>query len=500
MKQIITILVILFVTISNTAIADSYVPKVGESFRFYPIAEHSKIQNNGFDCFYDPALAIKNGKLKVKPANRFMADVNGFTPFSEIEGHTFVIKKTVKENEDKKVDKQNFLCYLSREDGKEILLRIPYVPKKTDNIFTQQMALVVSNTKTDIWGKKTTSYSYQISLPAYTISQFNDMKKEYSGKYIVYHPFYFTPFDIKKMDSQKAITTSLTNMTNCLNNDKFLEYNKAIFCKEISFSAYKGLAFRQPVAECTWNNKDVYVPVYNFRAAGDLSSGLDFSMILFFIDKESFIKLELKDREKSINMYDYVNQDLRFQKSDFKDYTSGYWDKLKASTIGTGANYTLVENEVYHCYGVDLCSYNDGYSSSLSFLFEDKKGKKFEIGLVTITANNSKRYKPIFVREDEYQAEIQRREEVAESRRREENQRQADRLRRLTKLYGAADAKTIMEGKVRVGFTKSMCREAWGNPKDINRTTTSWGTHEQWVYGYGDYLYFDGDKLTTIQN
>lgn len=190
MKQIITILVILFVTISNTAIADSYVPKVGESFRFYPIAEHSKIQNNGFDCFYDPALAIKNGKLKVKPANRFMADVNGFTPFSEIEGHTFVIKKTVKENEDKKVDKQNFLCYLSREDGKEILLRIPYVPKKTDNIFTQQMALVVSNTKTDIWGKKTTSYSYQISLPAYTISQFNDMKKEYSGKYIVYHPFY----------------------------------------------------------------------------------------------------------------------------------------------------------------------------------------------------------------------------------------------------------------------------------------------------------------------
>jgi len=33
----------------------------------------------------------------------------------------------------------------------------------------------------------------------------------------------------------------------------------------------------------------------------------------------------------------------------------------------------------------------------------------------------------------------------------------------------------------------------------INRTTGSYGTHEQWVYG-GSYLYFQNGVLTTIQN
>lgn len=47
-----------------------------------------------------------------------------------------------------------------------------------------------------------------------------------------------------------------------------------------------------------------------------------------------------------------------------------------------------------------------------------------------------------------------------------------------------------------------MCRESWGEPDDINRTTGSWGTHEQWVYGEYDcdYLYFENGVLTSIQN
>lgn len=49
-------------------------------------------------------------------------------------------------------------------------------------------------------------------------------------------------------------------------------------------------------------------------------------------------------------------------------------------------------------------------------------------------------------------------------------------------------------------MTKEMCRESWGEPEDINKTTSSYGTHEQWVYGYGSYLYFENGKLTTIQN
>lgn len=44
-----------------------------------------------------------------------------------------------------------------------------------------------------------------------------------------------------------------------------------------------------------------------------------------------------------------------------------------------------------------------------------------------------------------------------------------------------------------------MCIESWGEPLDINTTTGSYGTHEQWVYGTS-YLYFENGILTTIQN
>ncbi len=69
----------------------------------------------------------------------------------------------------------------------------------------------------------------------------------------------------------------------------------------------------------------------------------------------------------------------------------------------------------------------------------------------------------------------------------------------LTKKYGSTNANLILNGMVRIGMTKSMCRESWGEPYDINKSTGSWGSHEQWVYG-SSYLYFEGNKLTAIQN
>lgn len=76
---------------------------------------------------------------------------------------------------------------------------------------------------------------------------------------------------------------------------------------------------------------------------------------------------------------------------------------------------------------------------------------------------------------------------------------QTKRKAMLTKKYGAANAKLIVDGYVRVGMTKAMCKESWGEPYEINKTIGSWGTHEQWVYG-SSYLYFEGNKLTSIQN
>lgn len=75
----------------------------------------------------------------------------------------------------------------------------------------------------------------------------------------------------------------------------------------------------------------------------------------------------------------------------------------------------------------------------------------------------------------------------------------AKRRANLTKRFGTANAKLIMEGVVKIGMSKAMCRESWGEPDDINKSIGSWGNHEQWVYG-SSYLYFEGNKLTAIQN
>ena len=75
----------------------------------------------------------------------------------------------------------------------------------------------------------------------------------------------------------------------------------------------------------------------------------------------------------------------------------------------------------------------------------------------------------------------------------------AKRKAELIKKFGASNAKLILEGKVQIGMTKAMCEEAWGTPDDINKSIGSWGTHEQWVYG-NSYLYFEDNKLTSIQN
>jgi hypothetical protein len=97
---------------------------------------------------------------------------------------------------------------------------------------------------------------------------------------------------------------------------------------------------------------------------------------------------------------------------------------------------------------------------------------------------------------------------LAELQRKKENQARIAELEKeerayknnLVRKYGAGNAKLILNGEVRIGFTKAMCVEAWGEPSSINRTTTRYGSLEQWVYGLGSYLYFEGNKLTGIQD
>ena len=74
-------------------------------------------------------------------------------------------------------------------------------------------------------------------------------------------------------------------------------------------------------------------------------------------------------------------------------------------------------------------------------------------------------------------------------------------LARLTKEYGANNAERIIKGEYWIGMTAEIAKESLGNPDDINRSTGSWGVHEQWIYSKKDlYLYFENSKLTSIQD
>lgn len=79
----------------------------------------------------------------------------------------------------------------------------------------------------------------------------------------------------------------------------------------------------------------------------------------------------------------------------------------------------------------------------------------------------------------------------------------------LQQEYGwdSNDCLSIARGRISIGMTPEMVVKSWGRPRDINRTTSSYGVNEQWVYGTygGSYVYFDGESrstmvVTTIQN
>ncbi|ADU99282.1 hypothetical protein [Alicycliphilus denitrificans] len=65
----------------------------------------------------------------------------------------------------------------------------------------------------------------------------------------------------------------------------------------------------------------------------------------------------------------------------------------------------------------------------------------------------------------------------------------------------AAERKRKKSEGVSIGMSKEdVLASNWGAPERINRTTTSYGVREQWVYGSQNYLYFQNDVLVTIQN
>jgi hypothetical protein len=100
---------------------------------------------------------------------------------------------------------------------------------------------------------------------------------------------------------------------------------------------------------------------------------------------------------------------------------------------------------------------------------------------------------------EDHERALQRQRE-ASTRQREANAREhARRTAIQAKGWSASVTEAVIQRQVALGMTPEQVREAWGPPQRINRTLTRAGEHQQWVYGSGQYLYFEDGRLSSIQ-
>ena len=131
----------------------------------------------------------------------------------------------------------------------------------------------------------------------------------------------------------------------------------------------------------------------------------------------------------------------------------------------------------------DLKDYNKAYNSMLSATTirrDDKELQKLK---------------------DLYLSEFTKERDLKEAKeRKEREQREREQKASEEKRIREEKARKKKEGVV-IGMSKQdVLDSSWGKPQKINRTTTSYGVHEQWVYNGYNYLYFEDDKLVSIQN
>ena len=67
------------------------------------------------------------------------------------------------------------------------------------------------------------------------------------------------------------------------------------------------------------------------------------------------------------------------------------------------------------------------------------------------------------------------------------------------KKYGKVVYAKLEKGLIWIGMTDEMALISLGWPKTTNRTVTSYGTREQWVYG-SNYYYFENGIMTAYQD
>lgn len=181
--------------------------------------------------------------------------------------------------------------------------------------------------------------------------------------------------------------------------------------------------------------------------------------------------------EERIKKYGYIVESLNeFDGIQVGDFTYNTEQLLKERNI-----------EVINLDSNTIIASNRG----IRFDIAESKVKK----IFVIKDKNGKLLNPLNIKEFTY--EIDEIAKIDDKRTEEQDSRHRENIEKelAKREKEQQEAKTI-----RIGMTTDEVRSRWGEPNDINRTITAHGTREQWVYGGGNYLYFEDGILTAIQN
>lgn len=181
--------------------------------------------------------------------------------------------------------------------------------------------------------------------------------------------------------------------------------------------------------------------------------------------------------------------------------------------INTGATVMINPAEKWHCYDVTFLHTKE-YSLVQPYVLIENGQYKVRIPFRDLDVHKYSELTdveletaPLFIMSEEYDklvAEKQRtvEERLAEQKERErleELERQQRRDNILKKYASTGYAQLIADKKICLNMTKEMCLDSWGYPLYTNTTIVEGLTMEQWVYGLGNYVYFENGIISAIQ-
>ena len=206
---------------------------------------------------------------------------------------------------------------------------------------------------------------------------------------------------------------------------------------------------------------------------------------------EPFFLVPYFEKQRSM----YLNQTLVL-----KDKTRTNIELEKLIDVNTGAIVKIKYGEVWTCSDISFINSKESYFlKGFCFLKNGDREVKVELGSEVIS--------DYFILETELKKQELEKQKKEEERKLEEQEREKKEQQEKNKFKKDCIAKWgqklggfIVDGKVVLGMNKEMCIAAWGNPIDINRTIVYGLISEQWVFGWGTYLYFDNEELSAIQD